>query len=417
MEGDAPPASAPGNDGSDTAPTPEAAGGSLDVSIDDNTADTSPSAVEDDASAGVTGDETEGDGESASDAEGDSKTEGAGDAEDDDDAESTSDAEGETPAGDASDEKADKSGATKGGAEGAEPDQTASAISALGDLSVSELKAYRRDLDQKAEKLRKRRDELNVGSRTHSQARNDLNASVRELMDKGKELRTQRDEVNVIVVAGRDERRKLAEEASEQREIFRKIKRTRLRGKGPSVGLLKREMQELELKQQTTALSTTKERELLEKMAALQGRINEMDAHLEQDEEVRDAREAHREAQPRHRQAQREMQRIRSKAQEAHERMNKTLDEGYELRRKAHGEQKAFVRCKEEADDVHRRYIDTIREIQKIDKLLAGRRKAAGSMASMAETQASAEELFQQFLSGEKLSTEQLMVIQKAGLL
>ncbi len=410
MEGDAPPASAPENDGSDTASALEA--GPSEAPVEDVAANATP-VVEEGTSAEASGDED--DGKGASEAESDEEVEG------------DSGAEGETPAADASDEQVDKADAAEvdtpegdaaeGEASDADPAPAEPPGPALGDLSVSDLKARRRELDLKAEKLRKRRDELNVGSRTHSQARNELNARVRELMDKGKELRVQRDEVNAIVVAGREERRKLADEASEQREIFRKLKRTRLRGKGPSVGLLKREMQELELKQQTTALSTTKERELLEKMAALQSKINEMDAHLEQDEELSAGREKHREAQRRHREAQREMQHIRSKAQEAHDNMNKILDEGYELRRKAHGEQKAFVRCKEEADDVHRRYIDTIRDIQKIDKLLAGRRKAAGSMASMAETQASAEELFKQFLSGEKLSTEQLMVIQKAGLL
>ena len=54
--------------------------------------------------------------------------------------------------------------------------------------------------------------------------------------------------------------------------------------------------------------------------------------------------------------------------------------------------------------------------MQEIDRMTASQGRV-GSFADQKANVASAEELFGKFLAGEKLSTEQLMIIQKAGML
>jgi len=75
-----------------------------------------------------------------------------------------------------------------------------------------------------------------------------------------------------------------------------------------------------------------------------------------------------------------------------------------------------FVRAKEKADEVHNEYIEYLRGMQEIDRMTASQGRV-GSFADQKANVASAEELFGKFLAGEKLSTEQLMIIQKAGML
>ena len=96
--------------------------------------------------------------------------------------------------------------------------------------------------------------------------------------------------------------------------------------------------------------------------------------------------------------------------------MRDALRENRKTRKKADGGQRAFVRVKELADEVHAEYIEQLRELSEIDRVLAERRRGT-DQTNIVESTANAEELFRKFLSGDKLSTEQLMVIQKAGML
>ena len=54
--------------------------------------------------------------------------------------------------------------------------------------------------------------------------------------------------------------------------------------------------------------------------------------------------------------------------------------------------------------------------MQEIDRMTASQGRTGSSVDQKASA-ASAEDLFAKFLAGEKLTTEQLMVIQKAGML
>ena len=287
----------------------------------------------------------------------------------------------------------------------------------LEQLSRSELRKIRKDYHQKAEELRVGRDELNLTSQTHASERNDLNVKAKEYMDEVHMYRDRRNGLNVEVGQIRDERNEVTEKVNSLKDNFLSLKRKRFSGQNlPPIARLRKQIQELEIKQMTTPLTTDKERALVEEISSLQNKIKQHDELIETDTEVLDARDTFREAENKRRELSKSMQKSRQEAQTAHHSMKDSLRLNRSTRRKADAAQRAFVKAKEKADIVHNEYIEYLRGMQEIDRMTASQGKS-GSVADQKASAASAEDLFAKFLAGEKLSTEQLMIIQKAGML
>ena len=287
----------------------------------------------------------------------------------------------------------------------------------LEQLSRSELRKIRKEYHQKAEELRVGRDELNLTSQTHASERNDLNVKAKEYMDEVHMYRDRRNGLNVEVGQIRDERNEVTEKVNSLKDNFLSLKRKRFSGQNlPPIARLRKQIQELEIKQMTTPLTTDKERALVEEISSLQNKIKQHDELIETDTEVLDARDTFREAENKRRELSKSMQKSRQEAQTAHHSMKDSLRLNRSTRRKADAAQRAFVKAKEKADIVHNEYIEYLRGMQEIDRMTASQGKS-GSAADQKASAASAEDLFAKFLAGEKLSTEQLMIIQKAGML
>ena len=290
-------------------------------------------------------------------------------------------------------------------------------IEELENLSRNQLKDLRKDYHKKAEVLRVKRDELNLQSQSHASERNDLNVKAKEYMDSVHLYRDRRNGLNVEVGEVRDERREVSNEVNTLKDTFLKLKRKRFSGRNfPPVSKLRKQIQELEIKQMTTPLTTDKERALVDEIGSLQNKIKEHDNLIETDTEVLEARDKFRDAEKIRRELGKKMQKSRQEAQVAHHTMKDSLRFNRQTRRKADAAQRLFVKAKEKADEVHNEYIEYLRGMQEIDRMTASQGRTGSSVDQKASA-ASAEDLFAKFLAGEKLSTEQLMVIQKAGML
>ena len=290
-------------------------------------------------------------------------------------------------------------------------------VEELENLSRNELRELRKDYHKKAEELRIKRDELNLQSQTHASDRNDLNVKAKEHMDNVHLFRDRRNGLNIEVGEIRDERREVSNGVNDLKDKFLRLKRKRFSGRNlPPVSKLRKQIQELEIKQMTTPLTTDKERALVDEIASLQNKIKEHDNLIETDTEVLEARDSFREAEKVRRELGKKMQKSRQAAQAAHHSMKDSLRTNRQTRRKADAAQRLFVKAKEKADEVHNEYIEYLRGMQEIDRMTASQGKGGSSIDQKASA-ASAEDLFAKFLAGEKLSTEQLMIIQKAGML
>jgi uncharacterized coiled-coil DUF342 family protein len=300
--------------------------------------------------------------------------------------------------------------------DGEEPSALIS-LEELEGLSRNELKDLRKDYHKKAEVLRVKRDELNLKSQSHASERNDLNVKAKEYMDSVHLYRDRRNGLNVEVGEVRDERREISNEVNNLKDTFLRLKRKRFSGRNlPPVSKLRKQIQELEIKQMTTPLTTDKERALVDEIGSLQSKIKEHDTLIETDTEVLEARDKFRDSERVRRELGKKMQKSRQEAQAAHHTMKDSLRSNRQTRRKADAAQRLFVKAKEKADEVHNEYIEYLRGMQEIDRMTASQGKT-GSFADQKASAASAEDLFAKFLAGEKLSTEQLMIIQKAGML
>jgi uncharacterized coiled-coil DUF342 family protein len=267
-------------------------------------------------------------------------------------------------------------------------------------------------LQKEANRLRAQRDDLNGVARSHADARDEQNARVRALVNEANEHKKRRDALNEQVQHMkklRDEYNGAAEESAR-----------RLPKQGRSVAFLRRELKRLEFEHMTKVLTPGKEKALIEEMGRLRREIHSKEKELESDSELKTAYEAAVQAKERAEKQHEKVGELAQRAQTEHESMVKLFEESDRIRKIADGIQAKFVEAKVEADKVHKAYVELVEKIHQIeDELKANRVGMAGEQraAEAQADQAAANQIFEKFKKGEKLSTEDLMSLQKAGLL
>jgi len=281
------------------------------------------------------------------------------------------------------------------------------------------LEAEREHANAEAERHRRKRDELNEKTREWAEKRDSLNAQVRQLVEEASLHRERRDALNVEVRSVKEERDRWNRKVSELTERMGELRRAKLPKGGQTLNRLKRELRNLEFKQMTTVLTVDKERGLVEELARLQNEIKGLERALEESEEFRLAMRELKEAREKAESLHKQVGELAEKAQAEHDAMVSLYDKGDALRREADLAQEEFIKTKMMADEEHRRHIEQIRQVHDYDKLIHGLQKKARGYEIVDEVQAKkqAELIFERFKKGEKLSTEDLMTLQKSGYL
>jgi uncharacterized coiled-coil DUF342 family protein len=286
---------------------------------------------------------------------------------------------------------------------------------------IEELLDKKEKLNQQANRQRDLRDRLNDETRKHAQKRDELNGRVRELIEKANQHRAARDERNKKVQEAKKLRDELNRAANEAAEKLNELKRQRSKP-GDSLNLqrLKAQVKKLEYDQQTRVLTPKKEKELIDLLSDLNKQIRQKEKEMEGDVGVRDAYLAMKGAKEKAEESHKQVTELANAAQEQHDTMVKLFEEADGIRREADAAQEQFVKAKLEADKVHQEYIAMVNQIRDYEKQVIGlknKMRADRGQAEVTEGKAEAEEIFEKFKKGEKLSTEDLMALQKAGLL
>jgi len=283
----------------------------------------------------------------------------------------------------------------------------------IGDL---EEKRARHNAD--AERHKKLRDELNDKTKEWALRRDELNAQVRKLIDEANQKRESRDKLNAEVKeakAKRDEWNRKFNDLSDKAMVLRREKMPK---SGLSIRKNKAELRALEKKHMTSVLSAQKEKALMKEMSMLDAKIKEMEREIEQFEEVKQAEKDAREAKDNAESFHKQVSELAEKAQSEHDSMLKLYEEADTLRKEADGAQDKFIEAKLAADEEHREHIEHIRQVHDFDKIISGiRDKGKKSRRDKDDTSVKkeAEEIFEKFKSGEKLSTDDIMILQKSG--
>ena len=286
---------------------------------------------------------------------------------------------------------------------------------------LDELQLKRERENQEAERHRRRRDELNDKTREWVEKRDSLNAQVRGLVDTATQHRIQRDELNAQVRVAKEERDKFNRRVNELQEELNELKRRKLPRGAVPLGKLQQELKRLEFKQMTSVLTVDKERALIEEIQRLQAEVKKLERALEENEDVKKVRDELKAARDQAENAHRRVSELAEKAQSEHDQMTTLYEQSDAFRREADRAQEEFIKTKMLADEEHRKHIEHIRQVHDYDKIIHGiwmkSRGVPESAAEEVDAKREAEQIFERFKKGEKLSTDDLMTLQKSGYL
>ena len=283
----------------------------------------------------------------------------------------------------------------------------------IGDL---EEKRARHNSD--AERHKRLRDELNEKTKEWAERRDELNSQVRKFIDEANGRRENRDKLNAEVREAKTSRDEWNRKFNDLSDKAQALRREKMPKSGLSIRKFKAELRALEKKHMTSVLSPDKEKALMKEMSQLDAKIKGMEKEIEQFSEVKTAEKDAREAKDSAEGFHRKVSELAEKAQQEHDAMLKLYEEADKLRKEADGAQEKFIETKLAADEQHREHIEHIRQVHDFDKIITGiRDKTRKTRKEKDETSAKkeADEIFEKFKSGEKLSTEDIMILQKTG--
>jgi uncharacterized coiled-coil DUF342 family protein len=283
----------------------------------------------------------------------------------------------------------------------------------IGDL---EEKRARHNAD--AERHKRLRDELNDKTKEWAENRDVLNSKVRGLIEEANAKRESRDKLNSEVREAKALRDEWNRKFNDLSDSAMALRREKMPKSGLSIRKFKAELRALEKKHMTSVLSADKEKALMKEMSQLDAKIKEMEREIEQFSEVKTAEKDAREAKDNAENFHKKVSELAEKAQVEHDAMLKLYEEADKLRKEADAAQERFIESKLAADEEHREHIEHIRQVHDFDKIIAGirdRGRKARKEKDDTSAKKEADEIFEKFRSGEKLSTEDIMVLQKSG--
>lgn len=293
---------------------------------------------------------------------------------------------------------------------------------------VSGFLGKRETLNQQAHRLRTERDALNERTKFHAGKRDELNGQVRGIIDRANQHKAKRDATNQKVRETKVKRDELNRAAHAKAEELTNLRRERGQHHDAGVPLpkLRAEIQHLEYQQQTTVLTPQKEKALIERIGTLLKELKQREASYTESADLKSAFEEMKAAKTAAEEAHAHVTQLANEAQAEHDAMVQLFAEADGLRKLADAEQQEFVKHKVEADRVHKDYIEAVTSVRELDRVVHALRGGQGEPPQRegrqdqrneptAAQRAEAEDIFEKFRKGEKLSTEDLIALQKGG--
>jgi uncharacterized coiled-coil DUF342 family protein len=285
---------------------------------------------------------------------------------------------------------------------------------------LKELQEKKALLKKEADVSKLERNRLNAAASQFATRRDELNTKTRALIDSAQQSKDKRDEFNKLVSENKEKRDSINEQANNLLAKADQIKRKFRVSGGLSLSELKREIDHLEFRQQTEVVSTEKERELVEHIAHLWEEYRKKRVELENNTELKEALEKAHQLREEASEFHKQLTDNADRAQECHEKMLKCFKEADTVRAEADVAHKEFVRAQESADEQHQKYIKMEKELRDYDKIISSlkkRTKEARETRERGDVLKRAEEVYAMFKDGQKLETDDLLLLQRSGLL
>ena len=287
-------------------------------------------------------------------------------------------------------------------------------------MPVQEMISNRDTFQEKANNLKKRRDELHEKSKLLTKDRDELNAKIRQVRNQINVHKKKRDEYNERVKHAKEQRNNLLKNHADMKKIVKDLEKERKSASGVDISSLKLSLRKMENEQMTQPMSPQKEKKLIEAIKELHKKIKHEEEILNTDPKLKKAVEEEKLLKQKAEKQHDLVEKLAKKAQEEHQSMIDLLKQLDIASRKNSDIQENIVLTKIEADKVHKEFIDYVNKIHDLEKNISSVEKKKDKLKKIADdsaVQKEADEIYERFKTGEKLSTEDLMILQKAGLL
>ena len=285
---------------------------------------------------------------------------------------------------------------------------------------LEELEERRAEIIKKAEEYKTRRTELNSEASKFSELRDELNGRIKEAVEKAKEFKQQREEYEKLIADEKTKRAQLNRKASLYYTMVEKERKKNDMQSIQAFERLRKRIADLELRQQVQVLSKDKEKRLVAKITELRREFDGMEKELEKDRKLKEllkkAQKYRKESDKYHE----EVINYVKLSHECHDKMVECFKEADRIREKADEAHRLFLETQEEADEAHQRYIHYLRDLKDFDRVINGlRRKVREDWAfrERMEAKKKAKGIYEKFREGEKLSTEDLLLLQRSEML
>lgn len=283
--------------------------------------------------------------------------------------------------------------------------------------AIEELERKRAEANARADDHRARRDQLNTEARSRADERARILEELHARSSDAQELRRARDELNDEVREAKRLREEWNRKFQELGDRVQELRRSRAPRPGAvPVWRLRKELKELEFRHMTSAHSPEAEKRLIEEMKRIEAQIRDQDEHLRKDPQFEEAVQALNSARDEAEKHHAAVGQLAEEAQRAHEDMLHLYESIDDLRRQADEVQAKLIEVKSQADEAHRSHITSIEEVRDLEKLLYAARGGRVPVGSYATAEPPKEEDFLARLKkGEKVSTADLLELQKSG--
>ncbi len=268
--------------------------------------------------------------------------------------------------------------------------------------SFSKLLSEKKDLEKNLKVLTRDRDALNDEAKTHKQLRDELNTSIKEILDKALEQRKERDAINQEV----KKYKKLRDETNQE------LKKLEWSSGKRDIMKIRDEIKKLDKTIETKVLDIRKENELVKKVTDLQKKLQTMQ---EDENTQKEAVELKERSESYHA----KVVELSDQAQETHEQMLAYFQKIDEIRTKADEAHAEFINTREKASAKHEEVKAILKKIRgknkSLDKAKAKERNKEDRISHEKNIQEKekAEEIYRKFRDGKKLSTDELLLLQK----
>lgn len=289
-------------------------------------------------------------------------------------------------------------------------------------------------LEELEEKYEKKKKELDIHKAERNRfdreadewadKRDELNKQTKEIFKQAKELKDKRDELNKTVQELKKEKEALREKylalQNELKEIRKKVVFSNK--DRPAISQLKKRLRDLENKQETKVLTKEKEAELVEEIHNLHLQIERM--KKEEEEMVKNSQEYMEKkaeflgTKMKLDEIIRKIEEVANEAQKYHDQAMEIFEKAQEIRKAADDAHQNYLTAAQKAREEDNIVHEIIKELKDFEKLITGLKvKQSTTKRQEKETELKkvAEGIFEKFKKGEPLTTEDILILQKAG--